>query len=55
MLLGLISEKSKYFGECICFIALVMFVYRKIKFNSFGTLLKVGILQEGAEVRARAP
>lgn len=44
MLLGLISGKSKYFGECICFIALVMFVYRKIKFNSFGTLLKVGIL-----------
>lgn len=44
MLLGLISGKSKYFGECVCFIALVMFVKRKIKFNSIDTFLKVGAL-----------
>lgn len=44
MLLGLISGKSKYFGECVCFIALVMFVKRKIQFNSIDTFLKVGAL-----------
>lgn len=41
MLLGLISGKSKYFGECVCFIALVMFVKSKINFTSVSTLLKV--------------
>lgn len=41
MLLGLISGKSKYFGECVCFIALVIFVKSKINFTSVSTLLKV--------------
>ena len=44
MLLGLASGKSKYFGECVCFIALVMFVKSRIKFTSVSTLLKVGAL-----------
>lgn len=44
MLLGLISGKSKYFGECVCFIALVMFVKSRINFTSLSTLLKVGAL-----------
>lgn len=44
MLLGLISGKSKYFGECVVFIALVMFVKSKIKFASVSTLLKVAAL-----------
>lgn len=37
MLLGLASGKSKYFGECVCFIALVMFVKSKINFTSVST------------------
>ena len=41
MLLGLASGKSKYFGECVCFIALVMFVKSKINFTSVSTLLKL--------------
>lgn len=41
MLLGLVSGKSKYFGECVCFIALVMFVKSRINFTSVSTLLKV--------------
>lgn len=41
MLLGLLSGKSKYFGECVCFIALVVFVKNKINFTSASTLLKV--------------
>lgn len=41
MLLGLVSGKSKYLGECVCFIALVMFVKSKINFTSVSTLLKV--------------
>lgn len=44
MLLGLISGKSKYFGECVCFIALVMFVKSRIKFTSVSTLLKLAAL-----------
>lgn len=44
MLLGLLSGKSKYFGECVCFIALVMFVKSRINFTSVSTLLKVGAL-----------
>lgn len=44
MLLGLISGKSKYFGECVVFIALVMFVKSKINFASVSTLLKVAAL-----------
>lgn len=44
MLLGLASGKSKYFGECVCFIALVMFVKNRINFTSVSTLLKVGAL-----------
>lgn len=41
ILLGLVSGKSKYFGECVCFIALVMFVKSRINFTSVSTLLKV--------------
>lgn len=44
MLLGLISGKSKYFGECVVFIALVIFVKSKINFASVSTLLKVAAL-----------
>lgn len=44
MLLGLASGKSKYFGECVCFIALVMFVKSKITFTSVSTLLKLAAL-----------
>ena len=44
LLLGLISGKSKYFGECVCFIALVLFVKSKINFSSVITLLKVSVL-----------
>ena len=44
MLLGLISGKSKYFGECVVFIALMMFVKSKINFTSVSTLLKVAVL-----------
>ena len=44
MLLGVISGKSKYFGECVCFIALVMFVKSKINFTSVSTLLKLAAL-----------
>ena len=44
MLLGLVSGKSKYFGECIVFIALVMFVKKKIDYSSPATLLKVAAL-----------
>lgn len=44
MLLGLVSGKSKYFGECVVFIALVIFVKSKINFASVSTLLKVAAL-----------
>ena len=44
MLLGLVSGKSKYFGECVVFIALVMFVKSKINFTSVSTLLKLATL-----------
>lgn len=44
MLLGLISGKSKYFGECVVFISLVIFVKSKINFTSVSTLLKVAVL-----------
>lgn len=44
MLLGLASGKSKCFGECVCFIALVMFVKSKINFTSVSTLLKLAAL-----------
>ncbi len=44
MLLGLISGKSKYFGECVVFIALVVFVKNKINFTSPTTLFKLAAL-----------
>lgn len=44
MLLGLISGKSKYFGECVVFISLVIFVKSEINFTSVSTLLKVAAL-----------
>lgn len=33
-LVGLLGGKSKYIGECIGFIALVLFVHKKVRFNS---------------------
>lgn len=44
MLLGLASGKSKYIGECIAFIALVVYVDKKIRFDNMATYLKVGLL-----------
>lgn len=44
MLLGLASGKSKYIGECIAFIALVVYVDKKIRFDNLATYLKVGLL-----------
>ena len=44
MLLGLVSGKSKYIGECIAFIALVVYVDKKIRFDNMATYLKVGLL-----------
>ncbi len=44
MLVGLLSGKSKYFGECVVFIALVVFVKKKIDYTSPLTLLKVAAL-----------
>lgn len=34
MLIGLLSGKSKYIGECVCFIALVTYLPQKLRFNS---------------------
>lgn len=44
MLLGLASGKSKYIGECIAFIALMVYVDKKIRFDNMATYLKVGLL-----------
>ena len=44
MLLGLGSGKSKYIGECIAFIAVVVYVDKKIRFDNMATYLKVGLL-----------
>lgn len=44
MLIGLASGKSKYIGECIAFIALVVYVDKKIRFDNMATYLKVGLL-----------
>ena len=44
MLLGLVSGKSKFFGECVVFIALVFFVKQKIKFTSAAFMLKLAAL-----------
>lgn len=44
VLLGLLSGKSKYFGECVCFIFLVVYVRNKLRFNRLSTYLKVGIV-----------
>ncbi len=44
MLIGLVSGKSKFFGECIVFIALVTFVTKKINYTSPATLIKVALL-----------
>lgn len=41
MLLGLLSGKSKFFGECVVFIALVVFVKSKINWLSATTLFKL--------------
>lgn len=44
MLIGLVSGKSKYFGECVVFITLVIYVTDRINFLSPATLFKVCIL-----------
>lgn len=44
MLVGLLSAKSKYIGECIAFIALVGFVKHKIRFDSARTFGQIAIL-----------
>lgn len=44
MLLGLLSGKSKFFGECVVFIALVVFVKSKIHWLSATTLFKLAAL-----------
>lgn len=43
-LVGLLGGKSKYFGECIAFIALSLFVVKKIKFNSARVYFQVAAL-----------
>ncbi len=44
MLFGLISGKSKFFGECVVFIALVTFVRNKINYTSPATIIKLVML-----------
>lgn len=44
MLLGLASGKSKYFGECVVFFALAVFVKSKINWLSPSTLFKLCLL-----------
>lgn len=44
MLLGLVSGKSKFFGECVVFISLVFFVKKKIKFTSASFIMKLTVL-----------
>lgn len=44
MLLGLVSGKSKFFGECVVFISLIFFVKKKIKFTSAAFMMKLAIL-----------
>lgn len=44
MLLGLMSGKSKYFGECVCFIALVSFLGKKLRFDNALTFIRFGAL-----------
>lgn len=44
VLLGIFSGKSKYFGECVAFIALVVFLQKRIKFNNAKIYLEVGLL-----------
>lgn len=44
VLLGLFSGKSKFFGECVAFIALVVFLQKKIKFDNIKIYLETGLL-----------
>ena len=44
MLLGLLCGKSKYFGECVAFIALILYVNDYIKFKSAKTVGSVVLL-----------
>lgn len=41
MLVGLLSGKSKYIGQCICFIAIVLFVKKRLDFKSPKVYLSV--------------
>lgn len=41
---GLLSEKSKFYGEFVCFIGLMFFLHSKIKFNSPKTILQITAL-----------
>lgn len=42
--LGLLCGKSKYFGECVAFVALVIYVKNKLKFNSSKIVFQVTVL-----------
>ena len=44
MLLGLLSGKSKYIGECVVFFALVIYIKRRIKFDSPKFILQMSAL-----------
>lgn len=44
VLLGLFCGKSKYIGECIAFISLILFLTKRIKFDSVKIYLQVGLL-----------
>lgn len=44
MLLGLLSGKNKYFGQCVVFLYLISFLRHKIKFSSVKTYISLIIM-----------
>jgi len=44
LLIGLLSGKSKYYGEVVAFIALIFFVKKKIQFNSPKVIFQISAL-----------
>lgn len=44
LLLGLVSGKSKFIGECVVFIFIVMFIKKKVKFNNVNTVAGLVIM-----------
>lgn len=44
MLIGLLSGKFKYIGECVCFIALVAYLEEKVRFNSLKAAFQLAAL-----------